>query len=46
MLCACALDNSTCVVTVGLARTKYILRIYGVFGMKITKYTVTYGVYI
>jgi len=29
-----------------LARTIYIRCIYGIFGRKITKYTVVYGVYI
>jgi len=31
---------------VGLARTIYIRCIYGIFGRKITKYTVIYGIYI
>jgi len=30
----------------GLARSIYIRRIYGISGKKITKYTVIYGVYI
>ena len=32
-------------VCVGLARTIYKRCIYGIFGRKITEYTVTYGVY-
>ena len=35
-----------CLCSVGLARTIYIRCIYGVFGWKITKYTVMYGMHI
>jgi len=39
----CMLQVATCVA---LATTIYIQCIYGIFGREITKYTVTYGVYI
>jgi hypothetical protein len=34
------------VICVGLARTKYVWCIYGIFGREITNYTVKYGVYV
>ena len=39
-------NNTFIGIYVGLARTIYIRRIYGMFGREITKYTVIYGVYI
>jgi len=40
--CVCVMYDKC----VGLARTIHIRCIYGVFGRKITKYTVIYGAYI
>jgi hypothetical protein len=40
---ACYMGATT---LLGLARSIYIRRIYGISGKKITKYTVIYGVYI
>jgi hypothetical protein len=38
--------TNCCITHVGLARAIYIRCVYGIFGRKITKYTVIYGVYI